>query len=298
VPDRLGTANRKGLKHGLEPVGAEGSKLTRRARRLAIVRRIVPDRAVVEGSPAFDLDPSAPSSGAADRETGIETRILIIVAEGDLAQLLRHKLISDGYEVEIAPDGRTGLASVLTWRPHAIILDVMLPDIDGFELCRGLTGRVAVPLVLLTVAAEDADSIDGLGPDVRADGRAAKPFSIMELTALLRLVLRRADGGTPGAGKVRFGDVVIDLDHARVERAGVRVPFTQKEMELLQFLITHPRRVFTRDELLQLVWGYHEAPLTRTVDTHVARLRQRLEADPHNPRYLQTIYGTGYAFTP
>jgi DNA-binding response OmpR family regulator len=211
------------------------------------------------------------------RDTGIEGRILIIAGDDRLARWLRHGLASHGYDVEVAASGRAGLATVLAWRPHAIVLDVRLPDIDAFELCRDLAGRAAVPLVVLTQGIE---------------------ASINELAALLRLVLKRGNLPATGAGMVRFADVVIDLDHARVERAGVQVPFTQKELELLRFLITHPASVFTRDELLQMVWGFHDAPLTRTVDTHVARLRQKLEADPHNPRYIQTIYGTGYAFMP
>ena len=223
-------------------------------------------------------------------------RILVIEDDDELARGLVDNLALEGYEVERSSTGMGGLALALGWHPDLLLLDLMLPDVDGFSLCRDLAGRGLAPIIILTGRSCEADKVRGL--QLGADDYITKPFSVLELLARISMVLRRADGDRLPAGQVRFAQIVVDLDRQRVERNGVLVPLTQKEMELLRLLLSHPDHAFTRDELLRLVWGYIEAPLTRTVDTHVARLRNKLEDDPHKPRYIQTVYGTGYAFKP
>ena len=223
-------------------------------------------------------------------------RILIIDDDRAVVYDLLERLAIEGYDVQHTHSGAVGMAMALGWRPDLVILALMLPDVDGFDLCRDLAGQAVAPIIILSVRARSEDKIRGL--DIGADDYVTKPFSIGELLARIRAVLRRRPPGPPTTGTVRFADVVIDFDRGLVERGGARLPFTQKEMDLLRHLVSHPRRTFTRDELLHMVWGYQNAPLTRTVDTHVARLRQKLEADPHDPKHIQTIHGTGYVFTP
>jgi DNA-binding response OmpR family regulator len=223
-------------------------------------------------------------------------RILIIDDDVALARVLLDNFAREGYDAQHARSGAGGLNYALGWRPDLVILELILPDLDGFDVCRDLTGSALGAMIVLSVRSSDRDKIRAL--DLGADDYVTKPFSVGELLARVRAVLRRVNGHRAGTLPVRFADVVVDFQQATITRAGIRVPFTQKELELLRFLLNHPGRVFTRDELLLMVWGYHEAPLTRTVDTHMARLRQKLEADPHNPRHLQTVYGTGYVFTP
>ena len=223
------------------------------------------------------------------------SRILIIDADVSLARSLGDLLAIEGHDVERADRGAVGFSRVLGRRPDLVILDPALPDMNGLDLCRDLAGRAVAPILIVSASAQEGDKVRGL--DLGADDYVTKPFLTGELLARIRVVLRRFPADRPANGTVRFADVVVDLDLAQVERGGVRVPFTQKEMDLLAFLLTHPNRVFTRDELLHVVWGFKEAPLTRTVDTHIARLRQKLEADPHDPRNIQTVHGTGYVFT-
>jgi DNA-binding response OmpR family regulator len=223
-------------------------------------------------------------------------RILLIDDDCALARLLADNLAVEGYEAQHAASGASGLNHALAWRPDLVILDLLLPDIDGFAVCRDLTESTSTALIILSAQSGDEEKIRAL--DLGADDYVTKPFSIGELFARVRAVLRRVDGHRAGGAPVRFADVVVDFQQSTITRGGARVPFTQKELELLRFLLHHPGKVFTRDELLHMVWGYYEAPLTRTVDTHMARLRQKLEADPHNPRHLQTVYGTGYVFAP
>ena len=213
-----------------------------------------------------------------------------------MAWSLGDLLAFEGHDVERADRGAVGLSRALGWRPDLVILDPALPDMNGLDLCRDLAGRAVAPILIVSASAQESDKVRGL--DLGADDYVTKPFLTGELLARIRVVLRRFPRERPANGTVRFADVVVDLDLAQVERGGLRVPFTQKEMDLLGFLLTHPRRVFTRDELLHVVWGFKEAPLTRTVDTHIARLRQKLEVDPHDPRHIQTVHGTGYVFAP
>jgi DNA-binding response OmpR family regulator len=226
----------------------------------------------------------------------VRRRILIIENDEHVEQELRSSLASEGHEVEVLHEGGAGLEKALTWQPDAVILGMATPEGGELEVCREITRRALAPVIILSTRASAADRIRGF--EFGADDYVVKPFVLEELLARIRVVLRRAKAERPPTDAVRFGDVVVDLDRSVVVRGGARVPFTQKEFELLRFLIGHPGRAFTRDELLRTVWGFREAPLSRTVDTHIARLRQKLEADPHDPRHIQTMYGTGYAFVP
>jgi two-component system alkaline phosphatase synthesis response regulator PhoP len=223
----------------------------------------------------------------------VRRRILIIDDRPE--RELVEGLTFEGYDVESALDAGTGLEKALT-RPDLVILGLRSRDVGEFELCREITRRALAPVILLSTRSSPADKIYGF--ELGAEDYVTRPFVLGELLARIRVVLRRTEGERPPTDAVRFGDVVVDLGRGLVLRSGVRVPFTQKEFELLRFLICHPGRTFTRDDLLRTVWGFREAPLSRTVDTHIARLRHKLEVDPHDPRFIQTVYGLGYAFTP
>lgn len=221
-------------------------------------------------------------------------RILII--DDRTEPELVERLALEGYDVETALDSGMGLQKALTWQPSLVIIGFPLREIGEFDVCREITTRALAPVILLSTRALPADKIHGF--ELGADDYVTRPFVLGELLARIRVVLRRTVGERRPTGAVCFGDVVVDLDRGVVLRAGGRLPFTQKEFELLRFLICHPGRAFTREELLRTVWGFREAPLSRTVDTHIARLRHKLEADPHEPRFIQTEYGRGYAFMP
>lgn len=222
------------------------------------------------------------------------SRRILIIDDKPERELLE-ALTFEGYDVETAPNAGTGLEKALA-QPDLVILGLGVRDIDGFDLCWEITQRALAPVILLSTRSSSADKIRGF--ELGAEDYVTRPFVLGELLARIRVVLRRTEGERPPTDAVRFGDVIVDLGRGLVSRSGVRVPFTQKEFELLRFLILHPGRTFTRDELLRTVWGFREAPLSRTVDTHIARLRQKLEVDPHEPRFIQTVYGLGYAFTP
>jgi two-component system alkaline phosphatase synthesis response regulator PhoP len=221
----------------------------------------------------------------------VRRRILIIDDKPE--PKLIEGLTVAGYDLEVAAAG-TGLANTLSWQPDLVLLG--LKAMAEFDLCNEITGRALAPVIILSTRSSSADKIRGF--DVGADDYVTRPLVFDELLARIRVVLRRTEGERPPTDAVRFSDVVVDLNRGVVLRSGLRVSFTQKEFEVLRFLICHPGRAFSRDELLRTVWGFHEAPLSRTVDTHIARLRQKLEADPHEPRFIQTVYGLGYAFTP
>ncbi len=223
-------------------------------------------------------------------------RVLIIEDDIGLEQELRWILAREGYDVDAAHDEAVGLEKALTWQPDVVILGLKSGDLGEFGVCREITGRALAPVIILSARSSPADKIRGF--ELGADDYVTKPFVLEELLARVRVVLRRTRREGPAADAVRFEDVVIDLDKGVVMRGGAPVAFAHKEFELLRFLVSHPGRAFTRDELLRTVWGFREAPLSRTVDTHIARLRQKLEVNPHDPRHIQTMYGTGYAFIP
>ena len=179
--------------------------------------------------------------------------------------------------------------------PDLVVLDVMLPGTDGLDLCRWIRSRSELPVIMLSARGEEADRIVGL--ELGADDYVTKPFSPRELTARVRSVLRRATAATAVEDRLSFGDVELELATRDVRKGGVRVRLTAKEFDLLWFLASHPRRVFSRDQLMSKVWGYTAALDTGTVTVHVRRLREKVEDDPSAPRHLETVWGIGYRLT-
>jgi two-component system alkaline phosphatase synthesis response regulator PhoP len=231
-------------------------------------------------------------------------RVLIVEDEAGLRLTLSDRLASEGYAVDTASDGEAGLASASAGRYDAIVLDVMLPRIDGFDVCRELRRRGDnTPVLMLTARGQVVDKVVGL--KLGADDYMTKPFETIELTARLEALLRRGARGreahrpldeTASSGIHRFGDVVVDLRRAEVTRAGAAVELSAREFKLLKHFLEHRGATLSRDELLADVWGYDEMPLTRTVDVHVAGLRQKIEANPKSPEFLVTVHGLGYKF--
>ncbi len=228
-------------------------------------------------------------------------RILIVEDDPTVARIVARYLERDGYEVLVAEDGRSGLTLAESMAPDLVVLDVMLPEVDGLEVCRRLRATGSVPIVMLSARGQEIDRIVGL--ELGADDYLAKPFSPRELTARIRSVLRRsapadtADRTSGGGGRISAGDVRIDLAAREVSLRGRPIELTLREFDLLAFLASHPDRVFTRQELLESVWGYSFGD-TSTVTVHVRRLREKIEADPSRPALVQTVWGVGYRFRP
>src|SRR5499426_1566964 len=224
-------------------------------------------------------------------------RILLIEDEPGLVLTLTDRLTSEGYRTESARDGDAGLERASNEAFDAIILDVMLPRKNGFDVCRDLRQRgVSTPILMLTARGQVVDKVVGL--KLGADDYLTKPFETIELMARLEALLRRrASGAQPGGDAYRFGDVLIDFRRAEVTRGGQPVELSAREFKLLRHFIEHRGATLSRDELLSDVWGYDEMPLTRTVDVHVAGLRQKIENNPKSPEFILTVHGLGYKFT-
>jgi len=224
--------------------------------------------------------------------------ILVVDDERKIVTVLKGYLEQAGFGVVTAGDGQMALTTFRHQRPDLVILDLMLPGIDGLDVCRILRRESTVPIIMLTARAEEADRLIGL--ELGADDYIVKPFSFRELVSRVRAALRRAYGELAAAGgeRVSFGDVVVDLQRMRAEKAGQNVQLTPTEYRLLRHLVTHPDQVFSRDSLLEIVWGYDSGvDSQRTVDVHVRHLREKLEGDPAVPRWLVTVRGAGYMFT-
>jgi DNA-binding response OmpR family regulator len=224
--------------------------------------------------------------------------VLVIEDNPDLAFGLRNSLEIAGYDVAVAEDGVAGVESARTVDPDLIVLDLMLPRMDGYRVLRTLReeGR-AVPVLILTARGEEADKV--LGFRLGADDYVTKPFGVLELLARIEALLRRTRHwrGTAAAPAIeRFGDVEIDINARTVRRNGERVDLTPKEFDLLIALFRRQGRVTSRNELLRAVWGYSASVVSRTVDTHVAELRRKLEADAAEPRHILTVWKVGYKF--
>lgn len=218
--------------------------------------------------------------------------ILVVEDEVKIARLLRDYMENAGLRVLVAHRGDEGLALARTERPDLIVLDLMLPGIDGLELCRALRRDSQVPIIMLTARAEEADKLIGL--ELGADDYVTKPFSPRELVARVRAVLRRARGGEVEPEVLRHGDLQMDLARHEVTVGGRPVELTPTEFALLAALLRHPGRVFSRLQLLDLTQGAAYEGYERTIDAHVKNLRQKIEPDPKSPRYIQTVYGVGY----
>jgi DNA-binding response OmpR family regulator len=221
--------------------------------------------------------------------------VLVVDDEPIVRRVVATYLRHEGHRTLEAPDGRAALELIQREEPGLVVLDLMLPGIDGLELCRMIRRSSDTPVIMLTARGEEADRIVGL--DLGADDYVTKPFSPRELVARVRSVLRRAPRGLV-AGRITAGRLEIDPGAREVTRDGVPVRLTVKEFDLLAFLASHPRLVFSRAQLMDRVWGYEAAFDTGTVTVHVRRLRQKIEDDPSRPRHVETVWGAGYRFSP
>ncbi len=223
-----------------------------------------------------------------------DEKLRILVVEDDLSILtgLSMSLRFEGYEVLQAQDGRTGLQKVLDERPDLLVLDVMLPQMNGFEVLEELKRRGnAVPVVVLTAKGVETDRVMGL--NLGADDYVVKPFGLQELLARIRAVLRRR---TRDEASVRFSDTVVDLNAKTVARAGTAIELTAQEFKLLELFVRNPGHTYNRDELLSGAWGYGYEGTARTVDNFVSQLRTKFEPDPDAPKHFRTVRGLGYRF--
>jgi DNA-binding response OmpR family regulator len=222
-------------------------------------------------------------------------QILLIEDEPEMQVMLRDNLRYEGYNVISAETGELGLELGLTSRPDLVLLDVMLPRMSGYSVCQRLrSAGFAAPIIMITARTSEIDRVTGL--DIGADDYVGKPFSVVELIARVRAHLRRLERREPGADKIMFGRVVIDLDIGQVFRDSVAIELSSHEFSLLAYLVRHEGEAISRDQLLKEVWGYPQLPLTRTVDNFIARLRGKIEEKPHQPRHILTIHGVGYRF--
>jgi two-component system alkaline phosphatase synthesis response regulator PhoP len=221
-------------------------------------------------------------------------RILIIEDEPDMVRGLQFNLEARGYEVAAAGNGESGLEVAASFCPDVVLLDVMLPGRDGFDVCRTLRkSQPALPILMLTARGREDDVV--LGLKLGADDYVKKPFSLAELMARIETALRRSSA-KGGADTLAFGDVNIDFKKYQATRNGIRLELSAREFDMLRFFASRRGDVVTRDALLDAVWGYNSIPNTRTVDTHIVKLRQKIEPDPSNPRFVITIHGLGYKF--
>lgn len=226
--------------------------------------------------------------------------VLVIDDEQPIVEILKFNLTKEGYAVLEAYDGATGLELALTQNPDLILLDVMLPKMDGFEVCRKIREKSLVPIIMLTAREEEVDKV--LGLELGADDYMTKPFSVRELTARVKANLRRMaiDNVTSNiienSNIVTSGDLTVNMERYEVKKRGETIDITIREFELLKFLSTQPDRIFTRECLLENVWGYEYYGDVRTVDVTVRRLREKIEDDPGMPRYIITKRGVGYYF--
>jgi two-component system response regulator RegX3 len=224
----------------------------------------------------------------------VKHRILLIEDEVPIADSVAYALEQEGFEVQCAYDGLSGLSSFRSFYPDLIVLDLMLPKLNGLDLCRTIRKESNVPIIILTAKTEEIDRI--LGLELGADDYICKPFSIKELIARVRAVLRRAEVAREreDVAKFRVGGIELDVAHRRVTVNGKQVHLPLKQFELLRVLMANKDRVVTREELLKKVWGADEPLDTGTLDVHIRWLREKIEADPSRPRYIKTLRGVGY----
>ncbi len=229
----------------------------------------------------------------------MDTRtVLVIDDEQPIVEILKFNLAKEGYSVLEAYDGATGLDLALSENPDLILLDVMLPKMDGFEVCRKIREKSSVPIIMLTAKEEEVDKV--LGLELGADDYMTKPFSVRELTARVKANLRRMSidktASTEGGAVIVSGELVINTERYEVKKRDKVIDITLREFELLKFLATQPEKIFTRENLLEKVWGYEYYGDVRTVDVTVRRLREKIEDDASIPRYIITKRGVGYYF--
>jgi DNA-binding response OmpR family regulator len=240
---------------------------------------------------------AANSTHRNDTEVSASKRTRILIVEDDPAMVggLRDNFEYEGYEVISASDGVAGLECALADDPDLVVLDVMMPRMSGLDVCKQLKAkRPSVPIIMLTARGQEIDKVVGL--ELGADDYVTKPFSIRELIARVKAVLRRVSQQPAAPEVYQFSDVEVNIRGNEVRRAGALVDLSAKEFALLAYFISHPAETLSRDRLLDEVWGYENYPSTRTVDTHILRLRQKLEPNPEEPRFILTVHGIGYKF--
>lgn len=222
-------------------------------------------------------------------------RILIVEDDEVMALALRDGLESEGYQVEIANDGQTGLQAAGGKGLDLVILDVMLPRLCGIDVCRQLrSGGNNVPIIMLTARGQEVEKVYGLRAG--ADDYITKPFSLMEFLARIAALLRRTSRPAHDEDGYTFGDVVLDFRRYEATKGGAPLELSPREFRMLKYLVEHRGEVVTRDQLLESVWSSDLFPTTRTIDTHVAKVRQKIEETPGSPRYILTVHGVGYKF--
>ena len=224
-------------------------------------------------------------------------KILIVEDESDLIKLLKYNLEKEGFRVSYATDGSIALAEVRRDPPDLVILDLMLPGLDGLEVCRQLRRSdkfARIPVLMLSARSEEADRIVGL--ELGADDYVTKPFSMREVVARVRALLRRNEQAGPQKSKLQRGDIMIDPMAHSVMVSGKTVELSALEFRLLHYLASHPGMVFSRDQLLDSVWGNDRTVTPRSVDVYIRRVREKIENQPQQPIYVQTVHGVGYRF--
>jgi two-component system, OmpR family, alkaline phosphatase synthesis response regulator PhoP len=224
-------------------------------------------------------------------------RILIIEDDRDIVELVRYNLANEGFEVNAAADGISGLAQLRKSPPDLLLLDLMLPKMPGLEICKEIRRDSALnrlPIMMLTARGEEADRVVGL--EMGADDYVTKPFSPRELVARVKALLRRAEPAGEVDRPIEVGRLLIDPSSYRVTRSGKPLTLSTLEFRLVHFLAARPNRVFTRDQLLDAVWGTERFVTPRSVDVYIRRLREKIEIDPENPAHLKTVRGAGYLF--
>ncbi len=224
-------------------------------------------------------------------------KILIIEDEPDLVKGLKLNLSDEGYDVNWAVNGVEGLRKAIEEAPDLIILDIMLPEMDGLEVCRKLRQKnIGIPVIMLTAKGGEIDKVVGL--EIGADDYMTKPFSIRELLARIKARLRYSEREVKQVPELySFGDVEIHFAMFKVRRKGKELDLTSLEMDILRYFIVHRGEVLSRNDLLDKIWGYESYPTTRTIDNHILKLRKKIEEDPSHPRYILSVYGGGYRFT-
>lgn len=226
--------------------------------------------------------------------------ILVVEDDEDLTELLTIHLHDLGYEVDVVHNGETGLHRALERDYALVILDIMLPGMDGLDVCKRIRSeKRSLPVLMLTAKSEELDKV--LGLEVGADDYVTKPFSIRELMARIKALFRRIEvdretNGAPPSEKLQYGELVINPVKRKVTLGGETVDLTAKEFDLLLLFAQHPGRAYSRDELLDRLWGYQYSGYSHTVNTHINRLRGKIEDNPSEPRYIKTVWGVGYRF--
>ena len=244
------------------------------------------------------FEPNMQRSVANGKES---TPILIVEDDPDLAKLLQINLGDLGYETEVAEDGQSGLEKALDGGHSMVILDIMLPKLDGFEVCKRIRAQDrSLPILMLTSKSEELDKV--LGLELGADDYLTKPFSVRELIARVKAIFRRIEvvqednNENDDVRTLNYGDLIVDLEKRKVLLREVALELTTKEFDLLVLFAENPGRAYSRQELLDLVWGYQYGGYSHTVNSHINRLRNKIEVDPASPRYIKTVWGHGYRF--